>query len=1016
MIKIIKATLLPLLFSVIPESGKSQTCPDFGDASNGIFQAVRDTQIQGGEYQFSNFIIEEGVRVRISGSKPLIIRCKEKAIIKGIVDASGENGPDALPGLTPPVGGVGVAGGGNGANAVMNPLQIVDGLQGQGWGPGFGGQQTSGGSGAGHAQAGSGQPNLQAGTAYGDASLKTLSAGSGGGSGSSFPGYASGAGGAGGGIIVIHALDSIFIGHNGALLSKGGNGGRAADNRSGSGAGGSGGTVWLATYNLSLLGSIDVRGGTGAIHTTGAPMFTDGGNGSEGRIRIEYRNKLVSGNIYPNAGHDKYMFIAGISRAVDISCYGKKNGFMRLRAMGGERPFQIQWSNGAVNEMISNLGPGIYSVTISDAAGCIIKDHAEIREPDPLSYRITALPPSCPSNADGQILLQADGGTPYPYSKSITTTLWSNTNSHGVMFDLDLKQKIQLNRIILNTDIVSIQRVGIWYKQGTFSGSEFDQSRWSFLGNYIVQGQGPGKETTVILPTPLPMQAIKYSFFIYNHDAPINCITSNALGSVLVFDPVITIYEGIGRDLSADGFSSAVLSTRNFAGRLAYEIRQKDNLSYDYMSPYGTGNRQVNLPSGEHIIKVKDALGCEYTDKITVPPSQSFKTEVTVKKEPTCHDAANGLIELKALTGTNKRALSTKVPNSAPSNGFLLSLDVKTPMELEAFNLFSSGTGPVSIYYRQGIYSGFEGDSSGWTFAGQYSGNNPSGNDLLTSFSVQPSISLSNGVWSFLIYTSAPFLLSLDSSEYINQQHLKLLSSHTIAANSGIFDTSSVSNHGFAGCIIYKLPPAQVGYTWNNGVHSNQIQNLKAGEYTALIGDTSGCFEKLNISLGSPPPIIVTSTMTKETDELSDGTLTVRPSGGTPPYYIQWVESGQTGPTLNGLPAGDYTVFVADKNGCRYTDTLSVSRFESPIKREGELILVPNPNKGQFRILKEIKGMNECQVIVTDMRGRLVSSSRHTQSILISEGMDLAPLKDGIYSISIFDDDQIFTGRVTIIH
>jgi len=52
----------------------------------------------------------------------------------------------------------------------------------------------------------------------------------------------------------------------------------------------------------------------------------------------------------------------------DVSVFGGNDGAIDLTIFGGAAPFEIEWSNGATTEDISNLEAGNYSVTVTDAA------------------------------------------------------------------------------------------------------------------------------------------------------------------------------------------------------------------------------------------------------------------------------------------------------------------------------------------------------------------------------------------------------------------------------------------------------------------------------------------------------------------------------------------------------------------------------------------------------------------------------------------------------------------------
>ena len=65
----------------------------------------------------------------------------------------------------------------------------------------------------------------------------------------------------------------------------------------------------------------------------------------------------------------------------------------------------------------------------------------------------------------------------------------------------------------------------------------------------------------------------------------------------------------------------------------------------------------------------------------------------------------------------------------------------------------------------------------------------------------------------------------------------------------------------------------------------------------------------------------------------SDGTLTVTATGGRAPYYYSWTESGNeiaTTANVSGVPAGFYTITVADENGCSEDFGVLLQEFNCP--------------------------------------------------------------------------------------
>ncbi|MGD1846395.1 MAG: SprB repeat-containing protein [Salibacteraceae bacterium] len=56
----------------------------------------------------------------------------------------------------------------------------------------------------------------------------------------------------------------------------------------------------------------------------------------------------------------------------------------------------------------------------------------------------------------------------------------------------------------------------------------------------------------------------------------------------------------------------------------------------------------------------------------------------------------------------------------------------------------------------------------------------------------------------------------------------------------------------------------------------------------------------------------------------NDGNITVTISAGAAPFTYLW-SSLQTTPSISGLPAGTYTVFVSDSTGCSDTLTATIT-------------------------------------------------------------------------------------------
>ena len=109
---------------------------------------------------------------------------------------------------------------------------------------------------------------------------------------------------------------------------------------------------------------------------------------------------------------------------VQPSCRDAEDASITLQdPIGGTAPFTYQWSNGQSGTSLSDLGPGTYTVIVTDAAGCTRTLTYNIN--NPLEILATATVTNTQCNADGffAVDLTPSGGTaPYRYEWSHGST------------------------------------------------------------------------------------------------------------------------------------------------------------------------------------------------------------------------------------------------------------------------------------------------------------------------------------------------------------------------------------------------------------------------------------------------------------------------------------------------------------------------------------------------------------------------------------------------------------------
>jgi hypothetical protein len=105
--------------------------------------------------------------------------------------------------------------------------------------------------------------------------------------------------------------------------------------------------------------------------------------------------------------------VTGISTV--NGCFGDNAGSIDISVTGGTAPYTYLWSNGSTAQDVSNLVAGIYTVTVSDNAGCTSTFISTITQPaSPINLSVSSTDEMM--GMDGTATATVSGGTPsYTY-------------------------------------------------------------------------------------------------------------------------------------------------------------------------------------------------------------------------------------------------------------------------------------------------------------------------------------------------------------------------------------------------------------------------------------------------------------------------------------------------------------------------------------------------------------------------------------------------------------------------
>ena len=189
-------------------------------------------------------------------------------------------------------------------------------------------------------------------------------------------------------------------------------------------------------------------------------------------------------------------------------------------------------------------------------------------------------------------------------------------------------------------------------------------------------------------------------------------------------------------------------------------------------------------------------------------------------------------------------------------------------------------------------------------------------------------------------------------------------------------------------------------YLWGNTSETTStVTDLCPGIHTVDVTDAIGCTMNFDIAVSNDGG--VTSATVTTTDAscfgTCDGSATVNPDDGVPPFTYLWVPGGQITQTANGLCAGDYNVQVVDSNGCIFTQLVQI--FE------------PSEIEGNFSVTSATCGQCDGEITMAPTEGD-GGPYTYVWSPNVSSGSSASGLCPGAYSVTITDGSGCSTTEV----
>ncbi|SDX17293.1 PKD domain-containing protein [Flavobacterium degerlachei] len=350
-----------------------------------------------------------------------------------------------------------------------------------------------------------------------------------------------------------------------------------------------------------------------------------------------------------------------ISNTVTLSnssCFGANNGSIQTTITGGipfsTGPFYIlNWTgpNGFTSAAagISNLAPGMYELSITDAGGCPIVKPYEITGPDDISITTDVKKDiTCFNAADGAIAITVSGGT-LNYSYAWT----KNGNPYATTKDIS-----NLGPGLYVVSVSDAKNCGP--KTKTFIITEPPILAVSLISqtNILCFGESTGAiNISAVGGTPA------ISGYNFAWTGPSGFTSSNKNLSAIIagtYDLVVTDNSNCSKTLTVtlsqpsemviNATVTPVICYGNNDASIKLEVTGGVAPYTILWNNLASGSFQDNLTPGDYLIVVTDALNCTKSLNVNIPEVPVFTINPVVKNI-NCFGEKNGSINLNLLGG-----------------------------------------------------------------------------------------------------------------------------------------------------------------------------------------------------------------------------------------------------------------------------------------------------------------------------------------------------------------------------
>ena len=655
---------------------------------------------------------------------------------------------------------------------------------------------------------------------------------------------------------------------------------------------------------------------------------------------------------------------------VDILCTGEETGIATVTATGGCPPYFYNWSHDPDLEspVATDLGSGVFVVTVSDSNGCESNESVTItinapEAPVTATVDNVSLYPggfnvSCPGASDGSIDITIDGGTP------TYTTIWVHIPTGDTYFTEDLAGVPCGEYELTITDDNGCQ----FFLEQTLTCVP----DWNVSADITPNPCGdPNAGIGEIDLTVSGAHGGPYTFDWTGPSCPCSGQTITGLDSgdytVTITDPqgcefIQTFNVGTNDQFTVNGTVTDASCGGDCDGSIELDLSNAvDLISWTGPDGYTSSDEDIfDLCAGTYEVLIQDA-SCEEIFTFVVNEPTPIVIDFDNIVPPICFGQNNGSVTANATGGTGiltyEWAPSVECffpgsTNPTISNLFECTYVVTVTDEDGCFavdSIFLDAPQVMDIFVSTSLFDGGYNiscpDGSDGEISVTVSGGTPdcvlfdpecydydwTQGDPVNSPGSSFQDGLPPGTYSVEVTDAQGCVAStiipmIAPDEIQTSGAISDYNGFGVSCNGECDGTITPNITGGSGnYVVYEWITGDIG---DNDPEAVTLTDLCAGTYELRIVDTNDCEEIITFELTEPEPLELSIDNVTDVScfDGTDGSVAVTATGGAPAYDFNWNEGTYFGNVLAGIPADTLNLVVTDLNGCTLEEEVIVAQ------------------------------------------------------------------------------------------